>query len=139
MSCFCCSTTVQIDERQASMDAAAEGFGSHHGPNSGSTRTNASLKIARAKALLPNCQIFRYSNARLAAKFGSSSRWKDEICPICIETYNHGDYLAVCPCKHGYHLICLEDWLRVKSDCPLCKRPVRNELNEQSPLLFAVV
>lgn len=133
LMCFCCSHSVQIDEQQ---QALANEY--NQGPSIPQS-PQKSTTIARAKSLLPNCKFVKYSSKKLASKFGASKKWKDEVCPICLEMYKNGECIAVCPCKHGYHLLCLESWLRVKNDCPLCKRIVRNEFSERSPLLFDVV
>ena len=43
-------------------------------------------------------------------------------CPICLENIdNDGEYL---PCAHHYHMNCINDWIREKPLCPICKIPI---------------
>lgn len=138
----CCNReNERIIQRYANLEAA-EGFGTRGifspGPSLDSTpgSTDFLQPLKTARALLPNCKIVKYSTKKLPSQFGRSSKWKNETCAICLDMYDHAEYIAICPCKHGYHLACLVEWLKVKSDCPLCKRRVKNELSERTPLLF---
>ena len=65
---------------------------------------------------------------------GHSRKCRNDSCPICMEEYSNGDDLVLCPCRHAYHRVCLENWLRVKNFCPLCKKPVCKK-SEKTPLL----
>jgi len=114
---------------------------SNEGPSqpANADASNSRRSTKTVKLPLPNCTVFRYSNRFLPSLFGRSSRWKNEACSICLDHYIHGDYIAVCPCKHGYHPSCLSEWLHVRNNCPLCKRPVRNGPNERTPLLFVTI
>lgn len=31
---------------------------------------------------------------------------------------------AVAPCHHLFHTKCLQQWMAIKTICPLCKRPL---------------
>jgi len=46
----------------------------------------------------------------------------DCVCAICQENITEGKQL---PCKHVFHLKCLQDWMRYRHICPVC----RMELN----------
>jgi hypothetical protein len=44
------------------------------------------------------------------------------MCAICIEEFEYGERLRVLPCKHHFHLECVDPWLKDKNaNCPLCK------------------
>jgi len=45
-------------------------------------------------------------------------------CLICLVTFVADDELLVFACdpKHYFHSKCGEDWLNIKSECPLCRR-----------------
>ncbi|KAL6215648.1 hypothetical protein ACLB2K_015077 [Fragaria x ananassa] len=47
---------------------------------------------------------------------------KDEVkCSICQEEYVAGDEVGRLRCEHSYHVVCVNQWLRVKNWCPICK------------------
>ncbi|VVB08626.1 unnamed protein product [Arabis nemorensis] len=62
-------------------------------------------------------------------------------CAICIEDYNIGDRLRILPCRHKFHVECVDVWLgQRKSFCPVCKRDARTirvdmPASERTPLL----
>lgn len=58
---------------------------------------------------------------------------KDEelsMCVICLEKFKHNDVLRVLPCKHSFHIHCIDHWLLgtysyeecYTSGCPICKK-----------------
>ena len=98
--------------------------------------TNAA-QVKRARRLMPRCKIIKHNIKSPIFLFRQSRKYKNDICPICLDQYTHGESLVLSRCRHAYHLNCLEGWLKVKGTCPLCKRPIRNELTERSPLLYA--
>lgn len=58
-----------------------------------------------------------------------------EGCVICLEAFTPGDRLRILPCKHKFHISCIDRWLSgsncesgcVTSGCPTCKEPTTNE------------
>jgi hypothetical protein len=50
---------------------------------------------------------------------------KDELiereCSICLEMYQINEQVSVLPCSHYYHTRCLNEWLKKKEDCPICR------------------
>lgn len=45
----------------------------------------------------------------------------NESCTICIVDYKQGDKVRTLPCMHRFHKDCIDKWLGLKSDCPMCK------------------
>ncbi|KAJ0233208.1 Receptor y region [Hirschfeldia incana] len=64
-------------------------------------------------------------------------------CAICIEDYRIGEKLRILPCKHKFHVGCVDLWLgQRRSFCPVCKRDARTinidmppSPSERTPLL----
>uniref|UniRef100_A0A7N1A4P1 RING-type E3 ubiquitin transferase n=1 Tax=Kalanchoe fedtschenkoi TaxID=63787 RepID=A0A7N1A4P1_KALFE len=48
-------------------------------------------------------------------------RQDDTKCSICQEEYATGDEMGRLHCKHSYHSDCIDQWLRQKNWCPICK------------------
>lgn len=64
---------------------------------------------------------------RLSASSNSSSCASDAgACPICLEEFDVGEQLRELPCKHRYHIVCIDTWLVSRStSCPYCKMDIR--------------
>lgn len=45
----------------------------------------------------------------------------NDSCAICILDYTIGDKLKTLPCSHQYHKNCVDKWLKLRSNCPMCK------------------
>ncbi|KAJ2162015.1 hypothetical protein GGF46_001007 [Coemansia sp. RSA 552] len=46
---------------------------------------------------------------------------KKSECGICMEEYKASDEVIVLPCKHVYHLECIDHWLKMNGTCPICR------------------
>ncbi|XP_020398863.1 RING-H2 finger protein ATL67 [Zea mays] len=68
----------------------------------------------------------------------------DAMCSICLSEYRDGETLRVMPeCRHGFHVACLDAWLRRSASCPVCRSspiptpnstPLATPLSELVPL-----
>lgn len=45
----------------------------------------------------------------------------DVKCSICQEEYADGEDVGRLSCDHRYHVECIQQWLRLKNWCPICK------------------
>ncbi|KAL9661342.1 hypothetical protein QQ045_026166 [Rhodiola kirilowii] len=45
----------------------------------------------------------------------------DSRCSICQEEFQTGEKMGSLKCKHSYHVLCIDQWLRQKNWCPTCK------------------
>ncbi|KAL5207455.1 hypothetical protein ABZP36_031890 [Zizania latifolia] len=65
------------------------------------------------------------------AKFGDGSRprpsaLEESQCTVCLEEYEAKDVVRVLPsCGHGFHVACIDAWLRQHSTCPVCRASLR--------------
>jgi len=49
----------------------------------------------------------------------------DMQCSVCLESFKHGDEIRILPCKHEFHVVCIDKWLtNSRSTCPNCRQPV---------------
>ncbi|KAF9677075.1 hypothetical protein SADUNF_Sadunf08G0069800 [Salix dunnii] len=47
---------------------------------------------------------------------------KDGECAICLEEWESGAVVREMPCKHRFHGNCVEKWLKIHGNCPVCRR-----------------
>ena len=48
-----------------------------------------------------------------------------EVCSICLDSFNNGFVLVKTLCSHVFHRRCVDQWLAINKECPIC----RGELN----------
>lgn len=46
---------------------------------------------------------------------------EEDICTICLNSFNEGDRVGKIKCKHKFHVECLKTWIQRKNHCPLCQ------------------
>ena len=56
------------------------------------------------------------------------------MCIFCQDEYAEGDSVRTLPCAHAFHAACVDEWLRANDSCPMCKRPVVEEEEEEAEL-----
>ncbi|KAJ8534823.1 hypothetical protein K7X08_016551 [Anisodus acutangulus] len=54
------------------------------------------------------------------------SRWLPGLnartCPICLVEYIAGESIRLIPlCQHCFHAHCVDEWLKMKATCPVCR------------------
>lgn len=65
------------------------------------------------------------SRSRQASAESSTRPVEDDTkCMVCMEPFTEGVLLRTLPCLHRYHKSCVDEWLRRKSTCPICKRDI---------------
>lgn len=55
---------------------------------------------------------------------GGKIKEEDAQCTICLTPYIEKDKIRRLPCKHHFHMACIDEWFGIDDVCPLCKRPV---------------
>lgn len=46
----------------------------------------------------------------------------EDKCVVCFEQMSSESRVRRLPCKHEFHVECIDSWLEVKQDCPVCRR-----------------
>jgi len=55
---------------------------------------------------------------------GGSGGDASASCAVCLGDYDRGDVLRVLPaCEHSFHRPCVDQWLRLRPSCPVCRTP----------------
>nr|CAB3495386.1 unnamed protein product [Digitaria exilis] len=117
-------------------DAAGHfgGGGGHHGTGaSTATTTTTTTKGLKKKALkaLPKLAyadaVAAAAAARGAAPAAEGEKAEELLaeCAICLAEFGEREEVRVMPqCGHGFHVACVDTWLRSNSSCPSCRRPI---------------
>ncbi|KAJ4707698.1 RING/U-box superfamily protein [Melia azedarach] len=82
-----------------------------------------SVSTALTEVAISKClETSIYQSTPLKEGNFSCSRSNDDVkCSICQEEYAAGDEIGRLHCLHRYHVACIEQWLRLKNWCPICK------------------
>ncbi|XP_058113688.1 E3 ubiquitin-protein ligase MBR1-like isoform X2 [Magnolia sinica] len=81
------------------------------------------VSTALTEEALSNC-LKRSTYEPTSLVQGSALTGDDDIkCSICQEEYVEGDEVGKLGCGHGYHVVCIHQWLRMKNWCTICKAP----------------
>lgn len=54
-------------------------------------------------------------------------------CLICFEEKLQNQNLGFLPCSHGFHQECIDEWLKNKSKCPICKVSIYVQIDAENP------
>lgn len=49
---------------------------------------------------------------------------ENEVCSICFGSFSMTEKGCRYPCSHSFHQSCSDAWLKLQSDCPLCRAPL---------------
>jgi len=86
-----------------------------------SSTTNASPAEPPAAANKGIKKKVLRSLPKLTATEESAVKFSD--CAICLSEFTAGDEIRVLPqCGHGFHVSCIDLWLRSHSSCPSCRQ-----------------
>lgn len=75
-----------------------------------------------------------YKSALMHKQFSELESQSTTECVICMVGYEPADDVVVLPCNigHYFHAECIEQWLKNKSQCPLCRKHINaHELRQQ--------
>lgn len=82
---------------------------------------------------IPHADKVEYGTIDVTENHHASQQSKNDICPICFETFEPKQKLVLLDCQHAFHSSCIAKWLskcvrRQKGTCPLCKVFVDTEI-----------
>jgi hypothetical protein len=53
-----------------------------------------------------------------------------EMCSVCLSNFNTNENLIQLDCKHFSHTECLNEWVKYKTECPVCRSNIKTtEIN----------
>ncbi|XP_022746375.1 RING-H2 finger protein ATL16-like [Durio zibethinus] len=62
------------------------------------------------------------STPRLIPIFRYGKDCKEEMCAVCLSDFKEGEPIRLLPdCSHFFHVACIDTWLNLHSNCPLCR------------------
>ncbi|KAL9328323.1 hypothetical protein ACSQ67_003326 [Phaseolus vulgaris] len=87
------------------------------GPGGGNSPRQAVVNKGLKKKVLQSLPKFAYVDS-------NPNKWvATSECVICLGDFAAGDEIRVLPqCGHGFHVSCIDEWLRSHSSCPSCRQ-----------------
>ncbi|OWZ23418.1 hypothetical protein PHMEG_0001721 [Phytophthora megakarya] len=61
---------------------------------------------------------------QLTPKTDDGTSENEDVCPICLIEFEDGEDVRNLPCKHIFHVACIDEWLKRNTSCPMCKSNV---------------
>lgn len=78
--------------------------------------------------LISRLPTFKYKAGFLSKKKKS----ENEVCVICYAEYKNGATVTALPCIHRFHSRCINRWLQLNKQCPVCGKEVRDDESVRS-------
>ncbi|KAJ8573210.1 hypothetical protein K7X08_009721 [Anisodus acutangulus] len=101
---------------------------------------NGDVSSQNATLGLDQVVINSYPKLVYSKRNNGNGNGNDVVCPICLCDYKDGEMLRMMPdCKHYFHVMCLDAWLKLNASCPVCRNsplptPLSTPLSEVVPL-----
>ncbi|KAF8697637.1 hypothetical protein HU200_035826 [Digitaria exilis] len=82
------------------------------------------LQTGAIRSITPDLYAFLAEAATIAAALEAAEAPPDDCCPVCLVHDDDGEgatWCRVAACGHRFHVACVEQWLRVRPTCPVCR------------------
>ncbi|CAL5014172.1 unnamed protein product [Urochloa decumbens] len=77
------------------------------------------------EAAIRRIPTFRYRHSNYDAAAANSKKQLVQECAVCLGDFCAGERLRLLPpCRHAFHIDCIDAWLHATASCPLCRAPV---------------
>ncbi|XP_062182199.1 probable E3 ubiquitin-protein ligase ATL45 [Phragmites australis] len=100
-----------------SLKAQEAGGGGHRPPSDGGDRARqqpAAVAVEMVQSVAP-----------LVCTYRRADGWREATCGVCLSELADGEAVRVLPaCMHYFHAACVDEWLRARATCPLCRAPL---------------
>ncbi|KAG0213361.1 hypothetical protein BGX33_002946 [Mortierella sp. NVP41] len=73
------------------------------------------------------------SSSSPAVEYLTLADAQDAVCAICLSEYEDEEELRKMRCSHYFHKDCVDEWLRLHRNCPLCKRDIEELAGLREP------
>jgi len=60
-------------------------------------------------------------------QFRKCEVYENDSCTVCIADFEESDGIRMLPCTHIYHIACIDDWLKRKKNCPMCRKSIEEK------------
>lgn len=93
-------------------------------------------KIDKNEIIEQGSNIIKIKSISIKSKTGRSKKIKvksfedintvkNDVCQICLHSYEDYNNCLYLKCKHFFHTGCLFPWIKKNKRCPLCKKPIK--------------
>jgi hypothetical protein len=82
------------------------------------------LSPEEIRDIINSYAAFRYEEPSSGGCSTDRKEAEQSNCAICIDPLKTGQMIKALNCTHKFHSKCINDWLKVKLKCPLCKQSV---------------
>ncbi|KAJ2818598.1 hypothetical protein FBU31_005816, partial [Coemansia sp. 'formosensis'] len=92
------------------------------------TSTGVASHAPELPAIVDNTH--KHGNDDDALALSHQTPLHEENCAVCLEDFNAGEDVRRLPCRHYFHIACIDPWLSERAaTCPLCNYDVAQPLD----------
>lgn len=65
-----------------------------------------------SKERLDQMEIVKYKKPTVNERMTTPTEVQEDVCPICLIEFEEDENVRNLPCKHLFHVACLDEWLK---------------------------